>query len=172
MIWKRLCWVEYDLNDRIGRGELADPKEMRLYSDMKITNIETLRKLCNWTRSEEQTFMLRVHKNRKPTRDPWHTFTTTVNPSRSLWVFPTWSTITSTGKLRYHQKLLDDYARQWRTGYLQSLRENSYAKSTSWNSSWGYCNRSKWQDKTKLLETCRGRRIITRRRRSGQCSRD
>ena len=32
-----------------------------------------------------------------------------------------------TRKLRHHRKLLENYARQWRTEYLQSLRENSHA---------------------------------------------
>jgi hypothetical protein len=33
-----------------------------------------------------------------------------------------------TRKLRHHRMLLENYARQWRTEYLQSLRENSNAK--------------------------------------------
>ena len=32
-----------------------------------------------------------------------------------------------TRKLRHHRKLLENYARQWRTEYLQSLRKNSHA---------------------------------------------
>ena len=32
-----------------------------------------------------------------------------------------------TRKLRHHRRLLENYARQWRTEYLQSLRENSHA---------------------------------------------